>query len=111
MPLWEPALQIKQLPDDIFRCPSYREDPCFPPAIRIDITRLVPMAPAVVTPHTVMPPAPLSQTKQKMLRGEMYHAFIPELVADRGRAKAAMRRYNAAVGEVSRREEVRLWRE
>ncbi|KHN99670.1 protein PFS2 [Metarhizium album ARSEF 1941] len=55
-------------------------------------------------------PSP-SPKKQRMIRGELYHAFAPELIADRARAKAAMRRYNAAVGEVSRREEVRLWRE
>lgn len=54
---------------------------------------------------------PLSENKQKMARGELYHAFTPELMADRARGKAAMRRYNAAVGEVSRRETVRLWRE
>jgi hypothetical protein len=54
---------------------------------------------------------PLSELRQKMIRGELYHAFTPELIAARAKGKAAMRRYNAAVGEVSRREEVRLWRE
>lgn len=54
---------------------------------------------------------PLSENKQKMARGELYHAFTPELAAERTRCKAAMRVYNAAAGEASRRETVRLWRQ
>jgi Maltose acetyltransferase len=47
---------------------------------------------------------------QKALRGELYHAFIPELVAARSRCKHACERFNNA-GEVSRRRLVELWRE
>lgn len=53
----------------------------------------------------------LSENKQKMARGELYHAFTPELEAERARCKGALRAYNAAAGTASRRETVRLWRE
>ncbi|KAK2608788.1 hypothetical protein QQS21_002645 [Conoideocrella luteorostrata] len=53
----------------------------------------------------------VSENKGKMARGELYHAFTPELLAERGRCKAAMRAYNAAEGEGTRRETVRLWRQ
>ncbi|KAJ5709999.1 acetyltransferase [Penicillium malachiteum] len=53
----------------------------------------------------------ISKNKQKMARGELYHAFTPELVAERARCKTALLAYNAAVGVESRRELVRLWRE
>ncbi|KAF2875265.1 maltose O-acetyltransferas-like protein [Massariosphaeria phaeospora] len=52
----------------------------------------------------------LSENKQKMLRGELYHAFTPELVADRARCKHACTRYNNA-GEVSRRHLTELFRD
>ena len=52
----------------------------------------------------------LSENKQKMLRGELYHAFVPELVADRARCKHACRRYNNA-GDVSRRRLTELFKE
>jgi len=48
--------------------------------------------------------------KEKMLRGELYHAFTPELVAARTRTRNACYRYNNA-GDVSRRRRVELWRE
>ncbi|KAK9236700.1 trimeric LpxA-like protein [Lipomyces kononenkoae] len=54
---------------------------------------------------------PLSDNKQKMARGELYHAFTPELIAERARCKAALLAYNASIGVASRRETVRLWRE
>jgi hypothetical protein len=41
--------------------------------------------------------------KEKMLRGELYYAFTPELVAERRQCEHACARFNAA-GEVSRRE-------
>ncbi len=47
---------------------------------------------------------------QKAVRGELYHAFTPELVAARDRCKHACDRFNNA-GEVSRRRLVELWRE
>ena len=54
---------------------------------------------------------PLSENKKKMARGELYHAFTPELAAERAKCKVALRAYNAAAGVASRRETVRLWRE
>ena len=50
------------------------------------------------------------ENKRKMLRGELYHAFSPELVAARTRCQYACRRY-ANAGEVPRRRLVELWRE
>ncbi|KAF2791232.1 maltose O-acetyltransferas-like protein, partial [Melanomma pulvis-pyrius CBS 109.77] len=52
----------------------------------------------------------LSENKQKMLRGELYHAFTPELVAARARCKHACARYNNA-GDVTRRRLTELWRD
>jgi hypothetical protein len=52
----------------------------------------------------------LSENKQKMMRGELYHAFTPELIAERSRCKHACARYNNA-GDVSRRRLAELWRE
>ena len=52
----------------------------------------------------------LAENRQRMERGELYYAFAPDLIADRRRCKAAVDKYNAA-GEISRREEVRLWKE
>ena len=54
---------------------------------------------------------PLSENKQRMMRGELYYCFTPELGAERARCKAALRAFNAAAGDASRRETVRLWRE
>jgi len=51
-----------------------------------------------------------STEKDKMLRGELFHAFTPELVAARARCKHACTRYNNA-GDVPRRRLVELWRE
>ena len=58
-------------------------------------------------------PAALSENKQRMARGELYHCFTPELNAERDRCKVAMRAFNASAGAPgsSRREAVRLWRE
>lgn len=57
------------------------------------------------------PPEPaMSENKQKMARGELYHAFTPELIAERTRCKHACARFNNA-GEVSRRRLIELWRE
>ncbi|KAF2204283.1 maltose O-acetyltransferas-like protein [Delitschia confertaspora ATCC 74209] len=52
----------------------------------------------------------VSENKQKMLNGELYYAFTPELNAARARCKHACARYNNA-GEVSRRRLVELWRD
>lgn len=52
----------------------------------------------------------MSENKQKMLRGEVYHAFTPELVAERTRCKRAWTRYNNA-DDMSRRKLTELFRE
>jgi hypothetical protein len=46
----------------------------------------------------------------RMLRGELYYAFTPRLVAARHRCSYACTRFNNA-GEVDRRRLVELWRE
>ncbi|EEH37104.1 acetyltransferase [Paracoccidioides lutzii Pb01] len=48
--------------------------------------------------------------RERMLRGELYHAFTPDLVAARARCKWACKRFNDS-GEVSRRRQIELWRE
>lgn len=48
--------------------------------------------------------------KEKMLRGELFYAFTPDLVAARRHCKYACDRFNN-VGEVSRRRQIELWKE
>lgn len=48
--------------------------------------------------------------KEKMLRGELFHAFTPDLVAARLKARYACEKFNNA-GEVPRRKHVELWKE
>lgn len=50
------------------------------------------------------------ENKRKMARGELYHAFSPELTAARTRCQHACKRY-ANAGEVSRRRLIELWRD
>lgn len=52
----------------------------------------------------------MSENKQKMLNGELYHAFTPELVAERARCKKACQRLMDA-RDPSRRKQVELWRD
>ncbi|KAE9986149.1 hypothetical protein EG328_006411 [Venturia inaequalis] len=52
----------------------------------------------------------LAENKRKMQAGELYHAFTPDLVAERQRCGIACERFNAA-GKVSRRRNVELWRD
>ncbi|OAF99471.1 trimeric LpxA-like protein [Paraphaeosphaeria sporulosa] len=52
----------------------------------------------------------LSENKQKMLRGELYYAFVPELTAERNRCGQACARYNNA-GDVSRRRLAELFQD
>jgi hypothetical protein len=52
----------------------------------------------------------LSENKQRMLRGELFHAFTPELVAERRRCELACNRFNSS-GDVSRRTKVEILRE
>lgn len=56
-------------------------------------------------------PHPPNSEMAKALRGELYHAFVPEMVAARKRCKAACNRLNNAGDGVSRRELVEMWRE
>ena len=51
----------------------------------------------------------MSTEKDKMLRGELYHAFTPDLVAARTRCSRACKRFNNA-GEISRRHQLELWK-
>lgn len=53
---------------------------------------------------------PVSENKRKMLQGELYHAFTPELMRERERCKNACQRLIDA-REPSRRRRVELWRE
>jgi hypothetical protein len=55
------------------------------------------------------PPVPGS-AKDKMLRGELYHAFAPDIIKERQRCTYACNRLNSA-GETSRRKQIELWRE
>lgn len=46
----------------------------------------------------------------RMRRGELYHAFTPQLVAARKRCARVVSRFNNA-GELSRREVAEYWKE
>ncbi|KAL4764954.1 sugar O-acetyltransferase [Aspergillus foveolatus] len=48
--------------------------------------------------------------KEKMLRGELFRAFTPELTAERTRCRHACTRFNTA-GEVSRRRLIELYKD
>ncbi|PGH36154.1 hypothetical protein GX50_01009 [[Emmonsia] crescens] len=48
--------------------------------------------------------------KEKMLRGELYRAFTPELIAARTKCKWACKRFNDSE-EVPRRRQIELWRD
>lgn len=45
-----------------------------------------------------------------MLRGELFHAFSPDIVRERRRCQVVISRFNNA-GDVPRRRLVELWRE
>lgn len=49
--------------------------------------------------------------REKMLRGELFCAFTPDMVAARSRCKYACNRFNNTSDEVPRRRLVELWRE
>ncbi|KIN07427.1 hypothetical protein OIDMADRAFT_16139 [Oidiodendron maius Zn] len=51
-----------------------------------------------------------AENEARMLRGELYHAFRPELTAKRNRCHSACNRLNNA-GDAHRRRLVELWRE
>lgn len=50
------------------------------------------------------------ENEAKMLRGELYFAFLPKLTAKRNRCHHACDRFNRE-GEATRRRVVELWRE
>ncbi|KAK2797916.1 hypothetical protein FQN50_009012 [Emmonsiellopsis sp. PD_5] len=49
--------------------------------------------------------------REKMLRGELYHAFTPELIAARKRCRIACDNFNRNAAEASVRRKVELWRD
>lgn len=49
-----------------------------------------------------------AEEKAKMLGGELYHAFVPSLVAERARCSAACHAFNSASG-LSRVERANMW--
>jgi predicted RNA polymerase sigma factor len=51
----------------------------------------------------------IAETRRRMAAGELYHAFVPELVEERQRCSKACDEYNRAT-DLSRRERVRMWR-
>ncbi|GAQ45054.1 maltose acetyltransferase [Aspergillus tubingensis] len=52
----------------------------------------------------------LQENRERMRRGELYHAFVSDLTADRARCASACRRFNNA-GDVSRRQSLELWKD
>ncbi|KAE8554712.1 hypothetical protein EYB25_003253 [Talaromyces marneffei] len=50
--------------------------------------------------------------REKMLRGELYRAFTPELIAARVQCEQAYKHFNSESlnGEISRRRQIELWR-
>jgi hypothetical protein len=52
----------------------------------------------------------MSENKARSLRGDLYYAFTPEMVAGRRRCALACKRYNNSP-EVNRRKMVEMWRE
>jgi hypothetical protein len=59
-------------------------------------------------PNTVDP----VENRRRMLAGELYYAFTPDLTADRQSCKSACKAYNmlCTSGEPSRRELVTVWK-
>jgi hypothetical protein len=54
----------------------------------------------------------LAENRRRMLAGELYYAFTPDLSEDRTRAKVACNAYNtASASGASRRRLVELWKE
>lgn len=55
-------------------------------------------------------PIDLAENRKRMLRGDLYYAFTPDLAQDRKECVRAVRKLNTAV-EPTRRELVEIWRE
>lgn len=69
-----------------------------------------PLSVASPLPGVTMEVDPI-ENKQRMLRGELYHAFTPELTAARERCRLACARFNNAGHDVGRRKLTELFRE
>ena len=50
----------------------------------------------------------LKENREKMCSGQLYTAFVPDLVSERRRAAQACAKYNREATEVSRREQVEM---
>jgi maltose O-acetyltransferase len=74
--------------------------------IRNGAARAAKRSPAFVANGVCDPAPPMSEMKERMLRGELYLAHDPELVTGRARARHLLERYNntphAATGELER---------
>ena len=59
------------------------------------------------------PSIDLAENRRRMLAGELYYAFAPDLTADRNRCKAACHAFNTQSGDlnITRRRLVELWKE
>jgi len=57
-----------------------------------------------------MEPIDEEENERRMLRGELYYAFLPKLTAKRNRCHHACHRFNIE-GEAPRRRLVELWRD
>ncbi|KAK7050961.1 hypothetical protein VNI00_005073 [Paramarasmius palmivorus] len=55
------------------------------------------------------PELDIAENRRRMLAGELYYAFTPDLIAGRSRCRSACKEFNEA-GDVSRRKMVELWR-
>lgn len=55
-------------------------------------------------------PIDLAENRKRMLRGDLYYAFTPDLIQDRKECARACRKLNTAV-EPTRRELAEIWRE
>ncbi|KAL6902958.1 trimeric LpxA-like protein [Trichoderma evansii] len=55
-------------------------------------------------------PIDLAENRKRMLRGDLYYAFTPDLIQDRKECVRAVRKLNTAV-EPTRRELAEFWRE
>ena len=52
-----------------------------------------------------------AENKERMLRGELYYAFTPDLIAERERCRLACGRFNRADRHLGRRKLTELFRE
>ncbi|KAF3936372.1 hypothetical protein ABW19_dt0200231 [Dactylella cylindrospora] len=74
-------------------------------------TQASPFSGPRVPPQPPLPQRFSSTEKERMLNGELYHAFTPELIEERERCKAACWRFNNAANPslcISREEKLRL---